>query len=742
MPLTPSKGETAMSCMQKNKIVLLTAILTLVLSTSAFGDSLTITASASPKAGGSISPSGRVGVGYGENLQFTITPNTGYQIKDVTVDRVSQGAVNIYTFTNITQRHSIKATFTKQTFTVTIAQGGNVSVSPVGTKTATYGQKIKLKVRPNSEDVVPILLVNAQQVDATKSGNVYEFVLTVSGDTSVYATSAVEPLLSTNTKGVDASTVQNLASVSQDQSVLTFKQNTTYLQSLQAGDVIVMGVTDLTPYGLLRKVSNVSVGGSEITVETTRATLEDVFEEAEIIINQPLTASDIESFVPLVEGVSLPRNKIEDSAQLSLCPVLNNVLFYDFDGNLSTTDDQIVLNGKVCLDPMLKLALSMKKFKIQKFIFSVGISESISLELDARFSLSFTKEIEIYRHEFKKITLWFTVPFPPFVIPVVFFPVLTVNVGIDGKVSAGITTSVTQQAGFEVGVSYLRGKGWVPIKNSWANFDYVLPTLSTQANARVYAGPEFDLLLYGVIGPYADVEGYLDLQMEPLSDPWLKLIGGLQTGAGIVAEILGYTLFDYEIKPIFEIHKTLAEVAGNKPPRITSLTANSATLFTGNTSTVKVGVSDPENDPVTCSWSASGGTLSPTTGCGSVTWTAPGTPGNYGVSVGVSDNKAGHVPITGAVSISVLPLPVSAATLTVNKAGSGNGTVTGTGIDCGSDCSEDYANGTSVTLTATPFIGATLTSWSGCDSTSGNTCTVIMNQSRTVTATFSMVLPP
>jgi len=121
---------------------------------------------------------------------------------------------------------------------------------------------------------------------------------------------------------------------------------------------------------------------------------------------------------------------------------------------------------------------------------------------------------------------------------------------------------------------------------------------------------------------------------------------------------------------------------------------------------------------------------------------APGTPGNYGVSVGVSDNKANHGPITEAVSISVLPLPVSAATLTVNKSGTGNGTVIGAGINCGTDCSESYASGTSVTLTANSLPGATFTSWSDCDSTSGNTCKVTMNQSRAVTATFSVFLPP
>jgi len=87
-------------------------------------------------------------------------------------------------------------------------------------------------------------------------------------------------------------------------------------------------------------------------------------------------------------------------------------------------------------------------------------------------------------------------------------------------------------------------------------------------------------------------------------------------------------------------------------------------------------------------------------------------------------------------------VPPTNYTLTVVLPGTGNsmGRVTGTGIYCGvggSDCSENYADGTSVILTATPAENIyKFASWSGCDSPSGNICTVIMNQSKTVTATF------
>lgn len=57
----------------------------------------------------------------------------------------------------------------------------------------------------------------------------------------------------------------------------------------------------------------------------------------------------------------------------------------------------------------------------------------------------------------------------------------------------------------------------------------------------------------------------------------------------------------------------------------------------------------------------------------------------------------------------------SAIRLTVIKTGTGAGTVTSTpgGISCGSDCTQDYALNTQVTLTAAPNASSVFTGWSG-----------------------------
>jgi hypothetical protein len=79
--------------------------------------------------------------------------------------------------------------------------------------------------------------------------------------------------------------------------------------------------------------------------------------------------------------------------------------------------------------------------------------------------------------------------------------------------------------------------------------------------------------------------------------------------------------------------------------------------------------------------------------------------------------------------------------LQVSRTGNGSGTVTATGINCGSDCSESYASGTSVKLTAAANSGSTFASWSGCTTSSSNTCNVTMSASKTVTAAFNSTSP-
>jgi alpha-tubulin suppressor-like RCC1 family protein len=138
--------------------------------------------------------------------------------------------------------------------------------------------------------------------------------------------------------------------------------------------------------------------------------------------------------------------------------------------------------------------------------------------------------------------------------------------------------------------------------------------------------------------------------------------------------------------------------------------------------------------------------LSPVTMSGTgVTWTSSNTAvATIDVTGRATGMGAGTTTITatdasGATASTTLTV-VGEANLSVFRTGAGTGTVISSpaGINCGTDCSEAYASGTVVTLTASAASDSTFAGWSGCDTVSGSTCTLTVDSGRTATAAFDL----
>ncbi len=140
-----------------------------------------------------------------------------------------------------------------------------------------------------------------------------------------------------------------------------------------------------------------------------------------------------------------------------------------------------------------------------------------------------------------------------------------------------------------------------------------------------------------------------------------------------------------------------------------------------------------------------GGSISPATrsvnhGASTTFTVTPATGYRIGTVSGCGGSLAGGTYTTGAI---IAACPVRATftllpkyTLTVTKGGTGTVTSAPAGIACGATCRAAFTSGTRVTLTAKAGTGYAFSTWTGCTSVSGTSCTVAMTGAKAVKAVF------
>lgn len=136
--------------------------------------SYTLTSSAGD--GGTITPEGDSTVVAGSVPTYTVTPDTGYDLSNVSVtagDCTGTLSGTTYTFDPIPGDCTLAATFSLQTFTITANAGDNGTISPNGDNTVTYGTKPIFTLTPDSGYAVSNVSVTAGDYTGTLSGTLY-----------------------------------------------------------------------------------------------------------------------------------------------------------------------------------------------------------------------------------------------------------------------------------------------------------------------------------------------------------------------------------------------------------------------------------------------------------------------------------------------------------------------------------------------------------------------------------------
>ena len=332
------------------------------------------------------------------------------------------------------------------------------------------------------------------------------------------------------------------------------------IRGLRPGDVLAGGPTSFAPNGYLLKVVSVSRWRGQVEIQTRPASLTEAIQQGSVEMSRSLSGLEVRQAVEL-EGVGLQSTT--PTIQASGLEVrLDRVVLADSDGDLNTTFDQVVANGRVLLEPSLSLRLRIRDFEVQEFSFISETRETSDLQLITSVELvDYHVRQEVAKYTFAPIVVWVGT------VPVVFTPVLAVHVGLDGTVTVGITTSVSQQATFTAGATYVGGE-WSPVSEISPSFSFSPPTLFATAKVAAYTGPQLSLMVYGVAGPYTQTQSYLELVADPFQVPWWQLFTGLRGKVGVKVEVLGRLLASYEAT-LFDEKWLLAEAEGGFPASAT-----------------------------------------------------------------------------------------------------------------------------------------------------------------------------
>ncbi|MDP8221587.1 MAG: hypothetical protein P9X26_09585, partial [Candidatus Stygibacter frigidus] len=225
------------------------------------------------------------------------------------------------------------------------------------------------------------------------------------------------------------------------------------LADVDVGQIMLSGVSQVSPQGFLRKVTDKRTENGKVILETEQASMAEAFEEFHMSEVIRLTPAD-------VERIELYNNSVYKSERDDIAFNFEmNTVFYDQDGNHATTDDQIRLDGNLNFILDLIADIDINWFSLETMEVGLATEKTLDLDLTASMQWSFEEEssFDLAELHFVPLTVWVTV------VPVTITPILKIEAHINGDLTVTITTGIDYVETTRSGVGYADDE-WYQIK--------------------------------------------------------------------------------------------------------------------------------------------------------------------------------------------------------------------------------------------------------------------------------------
>lgn len=294
-----------------------------------------------------------------------------------------------------------------------------------------------------------------------------------------------------------------------------------FTASIGENHILMIGPSEQTPYGALRKVTNINEKENEYEFITIQGALNEAVLEGELVANLRLSSSDLYQ-VQAMNGIRL---KSASETNIDLLEIsLDNV---DLTGGHSNFP--VYLNGiiKLDVDPEVKIKFNRRNPPEVTATIVTTFYENVSITTG--YEMEISDEITIYEAYFSPIVIW----------GIVLIPKLEILAGYDGDFSTQISFTTEQEIVKTYVVSNTNQDEPSKINspnsvNGNSNLD-----LDGTANLSVYTGPQVEILVFGLVGPYVNLTGGISLTADINKCPWWELQADMNGELGIEGDIFG-----------------------------------------------------------------------------------------------------------------------------------------------------------------------------------------------------------